>query len=81
MSGAHFIDGLRSQMAEIQQRGKQLIKQDIRFQKIRKIGLNPRQEEAVRHLIKTGKITVNEYQSVALCKGQALLSFRGLLLT
>jgi Fic family protein len=63
----YFVDGLGSQMKEIQQRGKQLIKQDVRFQKIRKIGLNLRQEAALRHLIKTGKITVNEYQSVASC--------------
>lgn len=63
----YFIEGLRSQMIEIQQKGEQLIKQDTFLQKIKKVGLNLRQEKAVKHLIKNGKITVNEYQSVASC--------------
>jgi len=63
----YFVDGLRSQMEEIQQKGKQLIKQDVVLQKIRKTGLNGRQEKAVRHLIIKGTITVNEYQAIASC--------------
>lgn len=63
----YFIEGLRSQMAEIQQKGKQLIKRDVQFQKIKKIGLNDRQEKAVRFLLRNGKITVNDYQDVASC--------------
>jgi Fic family protein len=63
----YFVDGLRSQMKEIQQKGEQLIKQDVMLQKIKKIGLNKRQEKAVKHLIIKGTITVNEYQSVASC--------------
>lgn len=63
----YFVDGLRSQMEEIQQKGKQLIKQDVALQKIRKTGLNKRQEKAVKHLIIKGTITVNEYKSVASC--------------
>ena len=63
----YFVDGLRSQMAEIQTKGKQLIKQDSRLQKIKKIGLNERQEKAVKHLIIKGALSVNDYQSVASC--------------
>lgn len=63
----YFVDGLRSQMSEIQAKGEQLIKQDTQFQKIKKIGLNVRQEKAVKHLIKNGTITVSEYQDVASC--------------
>ncbi len=63
----YFLKGLRSQMAEIQHKGEQIIKQDITLQKINKIGLNTRQEKAVKYIVKNGKITVNEYQSVAFC--------------
>jgi len=63
----YFVDGLRSQMAEIQVKGEQLIKQDGRLQKIKKIGLNKRQEKAVKHLIIKGALSVNEYRSAASC--------------
>jgi Fic family protein len=63
----YFVDGLRSQMKEIQQKGEQLIKQDVTLQKIKKIGLSNRQEKAVKYLIIKRTITVNEYQSVASC--------------
>lgn len=63
----YFVDGLRSQMAEIQTKGEQLIKQDSQLQKIKKIGLNKRQEKAAKHLIIKGAISVNDYQSVVSC--------------
>lgn len=63
----YFLSGLSSQMKEIQQKGEQLIKQDVAFRKIKKIGLNPRQEKAVKYILKTGKINANEYQEVASC--------------
>jgi Fic family protein len=63
----YFVEGLQSQMAEIQQKGKQLIKQDEKFQKIRKNGLSIRQEKAIKHIFHCGKITANEYQKVAAC--------------
>lgn len=63
----YFVNGLRSQMAEIQKKGELLIKQDVQLQKIKKTGLNLRQEIAVKHLIRNGKITVNEYEDVASC--------------
>lgn len=63
----YFVDGLRSQMAEIRNKGEQLIKQDSQLQKIKKMGLNARQEKAVKHLIIKGTLSVNDYQSVASC--------------
>lgn len=63
----YFVEGLCSQMQEIQEKGKQVAKQDNKLQKIRKIGLNSRQEKAIKYLIKTGKITVNEYQALVKC--------------
>ena len=63
----YFVDGLRSQMIEIQSKGEQLIKQDSQLQKIKKLGLNKRQEKAVKRLIIKGTLSVNEYQFVASC--------------
>lgn len=63
----YFVEGFHSQMKEIQQKGAQLIKRDAAFQKIKKFGLNGRQEKAIKHLWRHAKITVNEYQSVASC--------------
>ena len=63
----YFVEGLRTQMAEIQQKGEQIIKQDVILQKIKKIDLNLRQEKAIKYIMKNGKITVNEYQTVASC--------------
>jgi len=63
----YFVTGLRSQMAEIQQKGEQLIKQDAALQKIKKAGLNARQGKAIKYLLRNGTISVNEYQSVASC--------------
>ena len=63
----YFVGGLRSQMTEIQAKGEQLIKQDSQLQKIKKIGLNKRQEKAVKRLIIKGTLSVNEYQSVVSC--------------
>jgi Fic family protein len=63
----YFVTGLRSQMEEIQEKGKQLITQDAALQKIKKAGLNTRQEKAIKYLLKEGAISVNEYQSAASC--------------
>lgn len=63
----YFVGGLRSQMTEIQEKGKRIIKQDSRLQKIKKVGLNSRQEKAIRFVLQNGKITVNDYQRIASC--------------
>lgn len=64
---SYFVEVLRSQMEEIQEKGEQLIKQDVTLQKIKKTGLNLRQEKVVKYILKTGKIGVNEYQEIASC--------------
>ena len=63
----YFVDGLRSQMTEIQTKGEQLIKQDNKFQEIKQVGLNKRQEKTIKHLIIKGTLSVNEYQVFASC--------------
>lgn len=63
----YFVGGLRSQMEEIRQKGERLIKQDSTLQKIKKVSLNSRQEKAIKHIIRTGKISVSEYQEAVSC--------------
>lgn len=63
----YFVEGLRLQMTEIRAKGEQLIKQDTRFQNLKKMGLNKRQEKGVKHLMAKGSLSVNEYQSVNSC--------------
>ncbi|HQU32616.1 MAG: Fic family protein [Planctomycetia bacterium] len=63
----YFVTGLRSQMEEIQEKGKQIIKQDTALQKIKRAGLNARQEKAVKYLLRKGSISVKEYQSAVSC--------------
>lgn len=63
----YFVTGLRLQMKEIKQKGEQIIRQDIELQKINRLGLNVRQEKAIKYLLRTGAISVGEYQTVASC--------------
>lgn len=63
----YFVTGLRLQMKEIKQKGEQTIRQDIKLQKIKRLGLNVRQEKAIKYLLRTGAISVGEYQAVASC--------------
>jgi len=63
----YFVHGLRSQMKEIEDKGKKIIKQDNKLQKIEQTGLNIRQKKAIKYIIQKGKITVNEYQEVGSC--------------
>ena len=37
------------------------------MQKIKRLGLNVRQEKAIKYLLRTGVISVGEYQAVASC--------------
>lgn len=63
----YFVEGLRSQMKEIKVKGEKIIKNDIKLQEIKKVGLNDRQEKAVGFILQNGKIMVNDYQKVASC--------------
>ncbi len=63
----YFTDGLRSQMKEIKAMGEKIIHADTSLEKIKKAGLNERQEKAVRHILQNGRITTNEYQTITSC--------------
>ena len=63
----YFVDGLRSQMREIQDKGREIVKYDNLLEKAKKIGLNDRQEEAIKFIIRNGKITAKDYQKIASC--------------
>jgi Fic family protein len=63
----YFVEGLRSQMSEIRQKGEEIIKHDTLLKEAKKTGINQRQEKVLKQLIRKGKITVNEYQAIAGC--------------
>lgn len=58
----YFIEGLSTQLAEVKQRGKQVIGRDVLVQKH---GLNDRQSRAVDYLMQNDKLTIQGYE--ALC--------------
>lgn len=59
-----FTDGLATQMREVQERGERVIKADILA---RRHDLNERQQRAVRHVLETGSLSIQEFEG--LCKG------------
>ncbi|HCW06586.1 MAG TPA: Fic family protein [Cytophagales bacterium] len=63
----YFVNGLRSQMLELREKGEQMINMDAGLQKLKKIGINERQEKALKYLLKTKKMSVSEYQEVVPC--------------
>lgn len=63
----YFVEGLRSQMSEIRQKGEEIIKHDALLKKAKKSGINQRQGKALKHLMRKGKVTVSEYQEVTGC--------------
>ena len=63
----YFVTGLRLQMKEIKEKGEQTIRQDTKLQKIKRLGLNARQEKAIKYLLRTGAISVGEYTAAASC--------------
>ena len=63
----YFVTGLRLQMKEIREKGEQIVKQDNALQKIKRLGLNARQEKAIKYLLRTGAISVGEYKAAASC--------------
>lgn len=63
----YFVEGLHVQMVEIKKKGKKIIKYDKKFQNIKTMDFNPRQEKALKYLIKNGRISVNEYMKITSC--------------
>lgn len=62
----YFVDGLRSQMEEIQEKGKKIIIADKTVVTLRELGLNTRQEKIVRYLVINERIDNEQCQRV--CK-------------
>ena len=62
----YFTEGLKTQLVEVQERGKIAIKKDLMQEKIRTLEIKGRQKTALKHIYKNGKITNKEYQKI--CK-------------
>jgi len=62
----YFVDGLRSQMEEIQDKGKKVIIADKTVAMLKEISLNVRQEKIVRYLVLNDRIDNEQCQKV--CK-------------
>lgn len=60
----YFVQGLATQMAEVKQRGEQVIRRDVIA---REHGLNERQGLAIEHLLQAGRMGIREYED--LCPG------------
>ena len=60
----YFVEGLSSQMCEIQKRGEQVIKTDLLA---RRHELNVRQRAALRHVMEKGSLVIHEFEGM--CKG------------
>ena len=61
----YFVHGLRSQMKEIQDKGKKVISADKFVESFQDKGLNERQEKIIRYLVINGRITNEECQKVS----------------
>lgn len=60
----YFVDGLRSQMKEIQGKGKKIVSADKVIKQFEDKGLNDRQAKIIRYLVVNDKITNDECQKV-----------------
>ena len=58
----YFTEGLRIQMAEVQEKGKKVIKRDVLSAKAMELGLNKRQKKVLISLVEVPFITRKEYQ-------------------
>ena len=57
----YFTEGLSSQMLEIQEKGKNIIKQDIILSKAEKLMLNERQLKALKSIIGKESMAIQYY--------------------
>ncbi|MBI3304059.1 MAG: Fic family protein [Deltaproteobacteria bacterium] len=58
---AYFVEGLASQMDELTERGRRVIRRDVLA---RQYGLNERQLRAVGHLLENGRLTVQDFETL-----------------
>lgn len=61
----YFVEGLRSQMAEIHEKGKKVISAEKAVKALKEYNLNSRQERIIRHLVINE--TINNEQCQKLC--------------
>jgi hypothetical protein len=68
----YFVEGLATQMDEITERGKRVIRRDVLAQQY---GLNERQLRAIGYLLENGRLTIQDFETLcrrciaAPCKG------------
>lgn len=60
----YFVDGLRLQMKEIQEKGKKIVGADKVVKQFGDKGINDRQAKIIRYIVINGKITNEECQNV-----------------
>lgn len=60
----YFVEGLRSQMAEIQEKGERIIQADSLIAQLKTYDLNSRQKKIVRHLLFSERIDNEECQKI-----------------
>jgi len=58
----YFTEGLKSQMLEIQEKGKMVIKEDVLKNKAKDLRLNEQQRKVLTYLLRNRRISVNSYQ-------------------
>ena len=57
----YFIGGLLTQLAEVKQRGEQVIRRDVLVQEY---GLKDRQSKAIDHLMQNYKLSIQDYEAL-----------------
>jgi len=55
----YFVEGLAAQLAEVRQRGEQVIRRDVL---VKQHGLSDRQAKAVQHILESGSLTIQEFE-------------------
>jgi len=57
----HFVTGLATQLMEVRQRGKRVIRRDVL---VKQHGLSPRQVQALMHILEYGSINIQEFEAI-----------------
>lgn len=55
----YYVEGLTTQLAEVRQRGEQVIRRDVL---VKQHGLSDRQTKAVQHILEHGSLTIQEFE-------------------
>ncbi|MBI2862136.1 MAG: Fic family protein [Chloroflexi bacterium] len=57
----YFVEGLTTQLAEVRQRGEQVIRRDV---VVKQHGLSERQAKALGHIMEHGSLTIQDFESL-----------------